>query len=91
MTVTIAVPHFSKHQKKDHARILRGNLPPEVEKRLRARLEEERAAAMRAAADAAIAQAEALKKAEEDYKRTLPERIERERQARFLANAERVS
>lgn len=87
MAVTLPVPHFSKHQKKDHARILRGTLPPEILKRLAAEAKAEEAKIAQAAADKARAVAEA----EAEYKRTLLERLKREQQERFLKNAEKFS
>jgi hypothetical protein len=88
---TIATPHFSKHQRQEQARILRGALPPEILKRLAAQAKAEQEAIMRAAADAAIAQAEALAKAAEEYKKALPAKLKAEAKRRWLENAEKIA
>lgn len=78
---------MSKLQKKDHARILRSNLPPEIQKRLAVRAAEDRHTF-----DQAADNLEALNKAlAAEYERTRPARIKAAQISRFYKNGKALS
>lgn len=86
-TMSIPVPHFSKVQRKDHARILKSQLSPEVLARLKAQEEG------RAAADARAEEGrkEVAAKMAADYERNRADIIKAERAKRLLDNADKYS